>query len=275
MMNIILGQPQIPLMPKTINDLNRWNILSLRPSPVKPVSQSSLEKKPAISWSGLLLVVILHVALLLLVLHTWQVDEIEPKPELPMMVSLLDAPQSIEPPQKIEAPKMEPVKQKPVEKPVVEKKQQIPVTIAPSPLKPVAETVNPTKPEIAVAESKSDVESHDADSKSHETSEKVVQKEEKDVIEPPQFGVAYLNNPAPAYPGMSRRLGEQGQVLLRVLVSANGDANSVVIERSSQSERLDQAAVEAVKKWRFVPAKKNNQPLTAYVLVPVRFSLDK
>jgi periplasmic protein TonB len=51
-------------------------------------------------------------------------------------------------------------------------------------------------------------------------------------------------------------------------------ANEVQIEITSGSERLDNAAVNAVKKWRFIPAKKNNQPLSAYVLVPMRFSIN-
>lgn len=93
-------------------------------------------------------------------------------------------------------------------------------------------------------------------------------------IEPPKFGVAYLNNPAPDYPGMSRRMGEEGRVLLKVLVSADGNADSVQLEQTSGSERLDQAAINAVKRWRFVPAQLAGKALSAYVLVPVKFSLD-
>ena len=100
------------------------------------------------------------------------------------------------------------------------------------------------------------------------------QKVIEDIIEPPRFGVSYLNNPAPDYPSMSRRLGEEGRVLMRVLVSVEGAAEDVQIEKTSGSERLDNAAVNAVKRWRFVPAKKNNQPLSAYVRVPMKFSLD-
>jgi len=93
-------------------------------------------------------------------------------------------------------------------------------------------------------------------------------------IEPPSFGVAYLNNPAPAYPSISRRLGEQGRVVLKVLVSAAGEPESVALENGSGSDRLDQAAIDAVKKWRFVPAKRNGESLSAYVLVPLKFSLN-
>lgn len=93
-------------------------------------------------------------------------------------------------------------------------------------------------------------------------------------IEPPRFGVAYLNNPAPRYPRLSRRKGEEGRVLLRVLVSDVGGAVEVNLEETSGSHRLDHAAITAVKKWRFIPARKNNQALSAYVLVPIKFSLE-
>lgn len=93
-------------------------------------------------------------------------------------------------------------------------------------------------------------------------------------IDPPRFAAAYLHNPAPEYPHISRRMGEQGRVLLRVLVSSTGIADSVQIESSSGSSKLDEAALKAVEKWNFVPAKRSNQPVSAYVLVPVKFSLN-
>lgn len=90
----------------------------------------------------------------------------------------------------------------------------------------------------------------------------------------PSFNAAYLNNPAPDYPSVSRRLGEQGLVLLRVQVTAGGTAGSVELQTGSGSDRLDQAALEAVKKWRFVPAKRGEQPVRASVTVPVSFSIE-
>ncbi len=92
-------------------------------------------------------------------------------------------------------------------------------------------------------------------------------------LEPPRFDMAYLNNPAPDYPALSRRLGEEGRVLLRVLVDAKGLAQQVEIKASSGSRRLDQAATEAVKKWRFIPAKRGNQPIVGWALVPINFQL--
>ena len=89
----------------------------------------------------------------------------------------------------------------------------------------------------------------------------------------PVFDADYLLNPAPAYPPLSRRLNEEGRVLLRVWVRADGTAERVEIARSSGFDRLDRSAREAVARWRFVPAKQGAQAVAASVLVPVAFVL--
>lgn len=90
----------------------------------------------------------------------------------------------------------------------------------------------------------------------------------------PRFDADYLNNPRPAYPVLARRLGEQGRVLLRVLVSGEGRAREVQVKEGSGFNRLDQAAREAVSYWRFVPARQGRESVEAWVLVPIAFSLD-
>lgn len=92
-------------------------------------------------------------------------------------------------------------------------------------------------------------------------------------ISPPQFDAAYLHNPAPEYPLQARRLREQGTVLLRVEVSAAGGALQVSIEHSSGWPILDDAALSAVRRWRFVAARQGRNPLAAWVLVPIEFDL--
>lgn len=94
------------------------------------------------------------------------------------------------------------------------------------------------------------------------------------VVSQPVFSAAYLNNPPPDYPRLSRRLREEGKVMLKVQVSASGQAQSVAVSTSSGYPRLDQAAVDAVKRWRFIPAKSGNDPVAASVLVPLVFSLN-
>lgn len=92
-------------------------------------------------------------------------------------------------------------------------------------------------------------------------------------ITPPSFNAAYLDNPAPPYPAIARRTGEQGRVLLRVLVSAAGTAESVEVRTTSGSPRLDNAALETVRQWRFVPARQGDRAVAAWVLVPISFML--
>lgn len=87
----------------------------------------------------------------------------------------------------------------------------------------------------------------------------------------PVFNADYLDNPPPRYPPMSRRLGETGRVLLRVLVSVSGHAEQVELMQSSGFARLDAAARQAVLRWRFVPARRGDERVAAWVLVPVSF----
>lgn len=90
----------------------------------------------------------------------------------------------------------------------------------------------------------------------------------------PRFDADYLQNPKPLYPPLSRRLGEEGKVLLRVRVSAQGEALAVEINRSSGFARLDEAARITVARWRFVPARQGGEALESSVLVPLTFALD-
>lgn len=90
---------------------------------------------------------------------------------------------------------------------------------------------------------------------------------------PPRFDAAYLDNPKPVYPLISRRMKEEGRVLLRVQVAANGQASEVEIHTSSGSSRLDQSALDTVRRWKFVPARQGSEAVAASVLVPIVFSL--
>lgn len=87
------------------------------------------------------------------------------------------------------------------------------------------------------------------------------------------FSADYLHNPAPAYPPPSRRNGEEGRVLLRVRVSADGQAEAVDIQHGSGFPRLDDAARETVANWRFTPARRGAQALASTVIVPITFRL--
>ena len=252
----LLKQPNVPT--------NNVYSLVLRQKKSVQIARPIQEQSQYLqSKAGLLFVILAHASVIYWLLQQSTTPVIQANQAKPMMVSLIAPPAPtpelapiIEPPKPIVEPKPKKMveKIKPIEMPaerLVEvsmesnKEQEITALQA----APVLESKQAPAPQMA---------------------EPIIE----DVIEPPRFGVSYLNNPAPDYPAMSRRAGEEGRVVMKVLVSTEGLADEVQIEKSSGSERLDNAAMSAVKKWRFIPAKKNNQPLSAYVLVPMKFSLD-
>lgn len=94
-----------------------------------------------------------------------------------------------------------------------------------------------------------------------------------DKITPPVFTAAYLRNPEPVYPVSSRRRGEQGTVLLKVVVTREGAAANVNVEKTSGHSALDEAALAAVRKWRFAPARRGAEAVESTVVVPIVFEL--
>lgn len=94
------------------------------------------------------------------------------------------------------------------------------------------------------------------------------------VVVAARFDAAYLNNPAPAYPPLARRMREEGRVLLRVRISAEGLPQAVQVNESSGSARLDNAARDAVERWRFAPARQDDKAVEAWVIVPIVFKLE-
>jgi periplasmic protein TonB len=86
--------------------------------------------------------------------------------------------------------------------------------------------------------------------------------------------VEYLQAPQPEYPSMSRRMGEQGKVLLRILVNEKGRAEHIDIQRSSGFPRLDEAARAAASRALFKPYVEDGKAMAVYVVVPIGFQLD-
>ncbi|MGZ8237384.1 MAG: energy transducer TonB [Methylobacter sp.] len=88
------------------------------------------------------------------------------------------------------------------------------------------------------------------------------------------FNANYGSNPKPKYPGIATSRGWEGTVRLLVKVSAAGDSEEVTVQRSSGYDVLDEAAVEAVEKWKFIPAKRGETPVSSSVVVPINFVLN-
>jgi periplasmic protein TonB len=91
-----------------------------------------------------------------------------------------------------------------------------------------------------------------------------------DFDEPPRKSPSNL---PPPYPPDAYQRGQQGRVVLEIRVTPDGTVVSLRIVESSGVASLDQAALEAVRAWRFEPARRRGQPVEAVVNVPVRFSI--
>ncbi|MGQ0530350.1 MAG: energy transducer TonB [Panacagrimonas sp.] len=198
------------------------------------------------SWPALLVILCLHAAGL------WGLMQIEAVREAvqditPIMVGMITVPQPEPPKPVMEPPPPTPVPDRPKPKPqMIAAQTPAPAAITAPPPEPVMVEAPPPPPAAAA---------------------------EPAPVIPPNFVAAYLDNPPPAYPLSSKRLGETGTVLLRVRVSEMGRAESVELERSSGFARLDRAAIDAVRQWKFVPAKQADVAVPAYVLIPLNFDL--
>ena len=93
-------------------------------------------------------------------------------------------------------------------------------------------------------------------------------------VELPSSDADYLQNPKPAYPPISKRMGEQGKVVVRVLIGLDGTAQRAEIRQSSGYYRLDQAALATVQRWRYVPGKRAGVPEAMWFNVPINFVLE-
>jgi len=92
---------------------------------------------------------------------------------------------------------------------------------------------------------------------------------------PPHADASRIGNAKPEYPRVSRQLGEQGRVVLNIQVQSDGTLGQVEVKTSSGYRRLDDAAVTAVKTWKFVPAHQGGVAVAAWYLQPLTFSLNQ
>lgn len=93
-------------------------------------------------------------------------------------------------------------------------------------------------------------------------------------VELPRSDADYLNNPPPPYPPISRRMGEQGRVVVRVFVSEEGVPLRAEVRSSSGFDRLDATAVATAMRYRYRPGMRGGVPEAMPVNVPFDFKLD-
>ncbi|WP_020481615.1 energy transducer TonB [Methylomonas sp. MK1] len=178
---------------------------------------------------------------------------VEPiKPETKVQITLTrPQPKPVPPPPPLVKPKpptpkvvpLKPQKPKPVEKVVEQAPAPDPTPVVDT--APVAPTAPPAPPAPVV--------------------------EEK--ITEPVADAAYLHNPLPEYPEVAQERGWEGKVVMKVHVLPDGTTDSVTVSKSSGQKVLDDAAVKAVLKWSFVPAKRGDTAIARYTTVPFTFKL--
>lgn len=165
---------------------------------------------------------------------------------------------------KTKPPKTKPLKKKvAVKKTPSPKKQTVQPTVKNDEIPPSMPTLPPTDPVASPPTTPSPVPA---------------QPKQQPIIPPvvtqkPPINAAYLHNPKPHYPKLSRRLGEQGKVMLRVKVDQSGNVEQIQINTSSGFARLDTTAQNTVQNWRFIPAQRNGQAISDWVMVPIVFNL--
>jgi protein TonB len=194
----------------------------------------------------------------------WQGDNdpsITPAMPLPSIDIALAAPPSPAPPQPAPAepvpPKPEPPPPKPKAKP---KPKPLP---RPQPAKPEPRQEETQAPEPAPAAASSVNGSH---------AEAPAERSESSITQA-HANADYLRNPRPVYPSLARYRHWEGLVLLRAHVLADGHCDEVNLQRSSGHEVLDEAALEAVRQWSFVPSRHGSTAVASWVTVPIEFQL--
>jgi protein TonB len=202
---------------------------------------------------AMLFAILIHV-----VLAEWFLSLAQPEPIKPVtLVSIewLDAPPPTQSPSRVViepepvvskevAPPPKPIVPKPVAKSIVRKE---PVVVQKPPVSEVV--TESSKPAAVIAPT--------------QATQPIVQAQ-----------ADYLNNPKPNYPRISKRMSEQGEVRLKVQISAEGNVLNVALAKSSGFERLDEAAISSVKTWKFKPAKQGDAAIASWVEVPIKFILE-
>jgi len=202
-------------------------------------------KRPSLPTIGL--IALAHVAALY-ALTTFDVISFKKKAEPTIVEMVLDVP----PPAEIVPPTAPPPKDTPPppDQPtplIVSTAQTVappPIAVAPQPPAPVAPVVAPPGPPAPPAP-----------------------------IIPPDVDASTMSNPAPVYPMESRRRHEQGTVRLRVVITVEGRVKDISVARSSGFDRLDKAALDAVRRWKFRPGTQAGNPVEAVGTLAIPFSL--
>jgi protein TonB len=215
-----------------------------------------------ISLPGFLFVLMVHAALFYFL---WN-QRVIPPPErmVTLFAELIASPAPSAEPKAL--PEPTPVKLQPAKKPIIKPKQERLVAKAPVSVLPKQQYTEPlpeSSPEADVGKKEEDI-AIDAAPAQMPTGPVTLSSE---------LSVSCPKLNAPTYPAISRRMGEEGKLVLRVELDENGRIDDARVINSSGYERLDTAALSAVKSWQCNPSKRNGQPIRAVALQPFNFVL--
>jgi protein TonB len=210
---------------------------------------TALAEAPRLAPFSLALVVVAHLGVLALLVSLRIVPT--PLPTATLTIDLIAPKRETPPTPDITPPKPRPVARQPrpqpvAEVPVLATAATVPAPVAEVPRVPEPAPLPPIQPAVPAPPAPQSA---------------------------PRFDVDYLDNPKPVYPPLSRRMGEEGKVVLRVFVEPSGLPGQIEVRDSSGSERLDRSAHAAVGRWKFIPARRGADAVGAWVLVPIVFSL--
>lgn len=237
-----------------------------RPPSVVPSAQAGTRPAQANGWRGAaaiaLAVAALHAGVALLAARVPAAPPAQPPRPLPMTVELTrppePLPQAAHPPPPVVPPK--PPKQAPTPpKPRAAVAHPAPAATPQATREAAPAPATPATPAVAAPAAPVQAPAPAPAAPVRETA--------------PIGDAAYLRNPAPDYPAFAQDQGWEGRVVLRVHVLANGTPDSVEVRTSSGRRMLDSAAVAAVKRWTFVPAKRGDEAVDGWVNVPIDFKL--
>lgn len=259
-----------------------------------------------LAWAAFVLVVLTHAGALLVLRDVLSRKQRITVPE-PIVVTLIEAPQPLaeaagdpvpeapapaprpqppSPPREAVAPVAPPAPAEPVVQPreptppprpepvkELPPAPPMPETIAPAPPAPVAPPAPASEPAPPLAAGPAPASPASAIQAPAATSTGPPAAATSGPPTPPSYNASYLDNPKPTYPLSARQRRVEGTVRLRVLVSPAGAVDDVQVHQTSGSPALDRSALEAVKQWRFVPARQGERTVPAWVIVPIVFTL--
>lgn len=212
-----------------------------------------------ISLPGLLFVLLIHAAIFYFLWNQRLIQN--PERVVTLFAELITAPVANPDKSTKIAPEPEPVKLQPAKKPIVKPKQERLVAKAPSESKQKAvESLPEPAPQLPSEPMKP-------------TAAPASQPPAGPVTLSTELSVSCPKLTPPAYPAISRRMGEEGKLVLRVELDERGRIDDAKVINSSGYERLDTAALTAVKGWQCNPSLRNGQPVRAVALQPFNFVL--